>query len=110
MFYSCFDPKTGLYDYFVDDKNHPINGDLPIPQFPVTTKIGVPAIEAGRKMPSGAKPAGRGWHARGLIVQCGRGPLGAVEGKPAEAWEWVKAGGWKWVVGGLVAVWVVRRV
>jgi hypothetical protein len=81
MIYSCFDQNKGLYDYFQDTEMRPINGDLPIPKFPSSTgRIGVPAIEAGRPLPSGAKPAGSGWHARGMVVNCraAAGTLGAL--------------------------------
>jgi len=74
MFYSCFNPQIGLYDYFEDSSTRPINGDLPIPKLPASTgRIGVPSIEAGRPLPSAAKRVGRGWHARGMIVKCNRG-------------------------------------
>lgn len=117
MMYSCFNQSTGLYEYFQDDSTRPINGDLPIPKLPASTgRIGVPSIEAGRPLPGGAKKIGKGWHARGMVVQCGLKPLGAeeaslvLEGRPKEAWVWFKAGGWKWVLGTAAAIWVVRRI
>lgn len=74
MLYSCFNPEVGLYDYFEDDAQRAINADLPVPKLPpIAGKVGVPAIDAGRPLPSGAKPAGKGWHAKGVVVQCGRG-------------------------------------
>lgn len=74
MFYSCFDPRTGKYDYYSDGEGGtPINGDLPVPKLPKATQLGVAAIEAGRKLPAGAVRVGRGIQARGQIVQCGRG-------------------------------------
>ncbi len=112
MLYSCFNPTTGLYAYFETPEGIAVNSDLPTPRLPaVTGKIGVPAIEAGRPMPSGAKPVGQGWHARGIIVQCGGGGVSGL-GLPTadEAWTWTKEGGWKWLVGGMVAIWVVRKV
>jgi hypothetical protein len=76
MLYSCFNAAAGQYDYFEDGVQIPINSDLPVPELaPIAGKIGVPAIDAGRRLPSGAKPAGQGWHAKGLIVQCGRGSM-----------------------------------
>jgi len=111
MLYSCFNPASGLYDYFQDGKQLAINADLPVPKLPpMAGKIGVPAINAGRPLPQDAKPAGQGWHAKGLIVQCGRGALGASDGTPSEGWDWFKSGGWKWVLGGAVAIWIVRRI
>lgn len=78
--YSCFDPKLGLYHYFVDSSTRPMNGDMPTPRLPPAgNKIGVPAQEAARPLPPDAKPAGTGWHARGVVVSCSRrGQLGAV--------------------------------
>lgn len=71
MIYSCFNQKTGLYEYFQDPAAHPTNGDLPVPSLPSSAgRVGVPAMEAGRSLPSGAKRAGQGLTARGLIVQC----------------------------------------
>lgn len=70
MIYSCFNERLGLYEYFEDERGHPINGDLPVPRFTGTTQIGMPALEAGRPLPSGVKRTGTGWHARGIIVRC----------------------------------------
>lgn len=80
MLYSCFNEQVGLYRYFADDKHHAINADQPVPKLPATTgRVGVPSIDAARPFPSGAKPIGQGWHARGLVVQCpGRG-MGQVQ-------------------------------
>lgn len=79
MLYSCFDQQTGLYDYFQDGRTIPINADVPVPRMRTVGKIGVPSIEAGVELPNDAKPAGRGWHARGLVVQCGKSGLGAFD-------------------------------
>lgn len=108
MIYSCFDPQTGLYDYHQDDRTIPINGDLPVPRLPHATQLGVASIEAGRPLPSGARPVGRGWHAKGQVVQCGRGNgMGAFDAEGA--WSWFTGGGWAWVAGGFAAVWVLQR-
>ena len=74
MIYSCFDQKSGLYKYFQDDKQIPVNGDLPVPTWlkSRSTKLGVPALEAGRPLPSNARPSGHGPTARGMIVSCDR--------------------------------------
>jgi hypothetical protein len=111
VFYSCFNANTGLYDYFSDgDPKIPINGDLPIPDLPTPTQIGVAAIEVGRPMPSSARMVGQGWHARGQIVQCGRGPMGAIP-SANQAWGWATTGGgWKWIVLGAAAVWIAKRI
>lgn len=79
MIYSCFDPDAGLYRYFEDGTRRPINADLPVPKLPSKAgKIGFAAIEAARPLPSAAKPAGSGWHARGIIVRCPKGPLSGL--------------------------------
>lgn len=112
MIYSCFNPHTGLYRYFENTKQIPVNADLPVPRLPPPAgRVGVPSIDAGRPLPSDARPVGEGWNARGIIVNCSRS--GAVafgsDGTPSEGWEWVKAGGWKWILGGAAAIWLVRR-
>lgn len=82
MNYSCFNPKLGMYEYFVDEAGHPMNGDLPVPSFPrgQAGVVGVPALDAGRRLPSGAKRAGTGWHARGMIVTCSNAPTRSLSG------------------------------
>ena len=71
MIYSCFNQQLGLYEYFEDDAAHPTNGDLPIPQLgPDAGRVGVAAIDAARPLPAGARRAGRGTAARGIIVSC----------------------------------------
>lgn len=72
MIYSCFNEKAGHYEYFEDDRALAVNGDFPVPQLQrlQAGRVGVPARDAGRVLPSGAKRAGTGWQARGVIVQC----------------------------------------
>jgi hypothetical protein len=74
MIYSCFDQNSGLYRYFQDNTQIPVNGDLPVPNYLKgrATKLGVPALEAGRPLPPHAKAIGTGLQARGMIVSCGR--------------------------------------
>jgi hypothetical protein len=81
MIYSCFDDARGVYRYYKDDTGRPMNSDLPVPTLTGETKTGYPSIDAARPLPSGAKPFGQGWHARGIVVRCGSGlsGLGAVE-------------------------------
>lgn len=110
MHYSCFNPRTGLYDYWEDGiAGIPINGDLPVPSLPDETQLGVAAIEAGRKLPSSARPAGSGWRARGQIVQCGRG-FNGLGADSSDAIDWLKKDGWKWILGGIAAIYIVRRL
>ena len=71
MIYSCFDSYAGLYQYFEDELGHQVNGDLPVPSFGAEAgRIGVASIQAARPFPRGARPVGRGWRARGVIVRC----------------------------------------
>lgn len=81
MIYSCFDPRDGLYDYFSGGRDLPINADLPVPNLPPPVNgVGVPAIDAGRALPGGVEHIGRGWHARGIVVNCGHSPMGGFAG------------------------------
>jgi hypothetical protein len=74
MLYSRFDATRGLYDVFEDAVTRPVNADLPVPRLgAVVGGIGVPASEAGRPLPAGAKHVGESWHAKGLIVSPGQG-------------------------------------
>lgn len=94
MLYSCFNQAAALYDYFEDGLAIPVNGDLPIPSLPpIAGKIGVPALQAGRPLPVGAKHVGQGFAARGIIVECGQsGSLGdASMGTLPPAWKWAVA-------------------
>lgn len=78
MIYSCFQEGAGVYRYFRDDTERAVNSDLPVPSYSSDTKIGAPSRDAARPFPSGAKPIGKGWHARGIIVKCPSSGLGAL--------------------------------
>lgn len=79
MLYSRFDEKRAVYDVFEDGVTRAVNADLPVPKLgPMVGGIGVPASEAGRPLPSGAKHVGESWHAKGLIVGPRQG--GALSG------------------------------
>jgi hypothetical protein len=79
MLYSRFNADRAIYDVFEDGVTRPVNADLPVPKLgPMVGGIGVPASEAGRPLPSGAKHVGESWHAKGLIV--GPGAAGALSG------------------------------
>lgn len=106
MIYSCFNEALGEYEYFEDGAGHPMNGDLPMPSLASEAGgIGVPARDAGRKLPSGSKPTGRGWEARGMIVNCQntkvKGLSGSSDTPPIPLWLMVIGagalmyGGWK---------------
>lgn len=68
MIYSRWDPALGMYDYFDAPWQTPgINDDLPIPNLPPATEIGVPSTECGRPLPAGAEHVGTGEWAVGLL-------------------------------------------
>lgn len=74
MLYSRFDPVDGRYDYF--EGGGPlaaINDDLPTPHMPPPvggkgSQIGLPSVECGREVPSGATHVGRGEWAEGHVT------------------------------------------
>ncbi len=100
MIYSCFDDRRGLYRYFRTEENLPINADLPVPKLPAPTgDVGVPSILSGRPLPSGAKLVGHGWHARGIVVQCGGESLGGLGSFGSEG-----MGGGLWLFAGVASV------
>jgi hypothetical protein len=74
VIYSRFDPVEGHYDYF--DAGGPLaalNDDLPVPKLPPPVagkggSIGVPSVECGRPLPSGAVHIGSGLFAEGHIT------------------------------------------
>ena len=94
MIYSCFDQETGLYRYFEDASTKPVNGDLPVPSWlkQRSTKLGVPSLEAGRPLPSEAKPIGRGHQARGMVVQCKGGTALSAGSLPLDTGQYLIAG------------------
>ena len=67
--YSRWDPSTGDYDYFESNARPGLNDDLPVPQLPPTTQLGVPSTEAGRPLPADARYIGRGEEAVGVIAK-----------------------------------------
>lgn len=108
MLYSCFNPKLRLYEVFEDDRGHPMNGDLPVPTFGSEAgNIGVPASEAGRRLPQSAKRVGTSWHARGLVVQCNNVPVRGLGHDESPKWSWKSLLVTVGVIGG--AIWFVAR-
>lgn len=78
MLYSRFNAGRGEYDVYEDSATHPLNGDFPVPRLASDVGgIGVPASEAGRRLPAGARRVGSSWHARGLVVSASGSSLGA---------------------------------
>jgi hypothetical protein len=79
VLYSCFDDQAGNYRVYEHRGERAVNDDLPVPKLPSDVSgIGVPAIEAGRPLPKGARYVGRSWQAKGIVVRCG-GELGTLE-------------------------------
>lgn len=72
MRYSRFVPESGDYEIYEDrfgQAGHPINADLPTPAFGrVAGRVGIPASDAGRRLPPGARRVGRSWRPEGQIV------------------------------------------
>jgi len=84
MLYSCFDAPRGEYKIFQDDSQRPANGDLPVPKLSslIAGTIGVPAIDAGRPLPSGAEYVGYAPNAHGMVVNCNLGMSGFGDMSP----------------------------
>lgn len=77
--YSVFVPEEGVYKYYESAKNVAVNADLPVPQLGSDAgKIGVPAMDAARRLPGDAKLVGQGWQARGIIASKGGRPLAGL--------------------------------
>lgn len=107
MIYSCFNDALRRYEVFEDDLGRPMNADLPTPTLPpMIAGVGVPAIDAGRKLPPNARRVGDSWHARGVVVRCDNASVGSFGGFDQNLTPWVIA-----AVGvSLVAViWWVKR-
>lgn len=68
MIYSEWKPDTGGFIYYEANEAQNINDDLPAPELRAASKIGVPSIEAGRPLPSGARVVGEGDVAVGMIA------------------------------------------
>lgn len=111
MIYSQWSPDTGGYVYLEAPGTQNINDDLPTPDLPPATKIGVPSIEAGRPPPSGAQKVGEGDVAVGLVAPVDAGrivrrtrSLGEVGVGAMASWVWVAAG-----AAGAAALWYVFK-
>lgn len=92
MKYSCFNQASGVYHVFEDSAQIPINGDLPVPALGSDVNgIGVPSIEAGRPLPSGARPVGTSWHPVGMIVSCHKSISGlGADASPSSSLDYKK--------------------
>lgn len=94
MKYSRFNEQTAMYDVFEDRRTHALNGDLPVPSLGrVVNGIGVPARQAGRRLPSGAKRIGQSWEPVGVVVVTdGGGGLGAIDPGSLSTVQWIGGG------------------
>jgi hypothetical protein len=110
MIYSCFNEKAGHYEYFEDSRGHAMNGDLPVPSLSgmQAGSVGVPARDAGRPLPAGAKRVGTGWAARGMIVQCRPTSVRSLAGLGATAGTTLPVGAL--IIGGGLAVYGLFRI
>lgn len=68
MIYSEWDPVSGGYTYFEAAFAPNMNDDLPTPDLPHGTSLGVPSVEAGRPLPGDAREVGTGDLARGVVT------------------------------------------
>lgn len=102
MIYSKWRPSTGGYDYFeAKGQDIPLGNDLPVPRLSGGTRIGVASIEAGRPVPSGARKAGSGALAKGLVAPTRSGALGTLQASVPPSYAWF--------AGGLFAAWLIRK-
>jgi hypothetical protein len=103
MIYSAWRPDTGGFDYFEHSGAAGLSDDLPTPRMPRETPLGVPSVEAGRRVPSGSSHIGDGDHAVGMVAPADIGRLGGVaeDGDSSPAW-WFLAG-----AAAVAAVWAV---
>jgi hypothetical protein len=77
MIHSVFDQFKGDFQYFDVPDDVRINDDQAVPTFNPqdVTALGISSLLAGRPLPAGASPAGRGKVAKGRI--CGLGAKGS---------------------------------
>lgn len=111
MIYSEWKPDTGGYDYYETTGTQNINDDLPTPDLPAATKIGVPSIEAGRPIPAGARLVGSGDVAVGLVAPVDATrlvrrtrSLAGVDGSSSSTMLWIAAG-----AVGITLLWYVAK-
>lgn len=83
--YSQWRPDGG-YDYFAAEQTAPLGNDLPQPPLAVVNNIGVPSVEAGRAIPSGASYAGSGELPVGVIAPMDRSRIGGLT--PLSGIDW----------------------
>lgn len=100
--YSQWRPD-GHYDYFQAQQVAPLGDDLPVPRLKPASELGVPSVEAGRPIPSGAKYVGQGEEAIGVLAPMDTSRLGyAMSDAPTSRAFWFVLGA---AAGVVVAVW-----
>jgi hypothetical protein len=111
VIYSRWKPDTGGYEYLRASGSLNLNDDLPTPELQPATKIGVPSIEAGRPVPSGAVVVGEGDVAVGIIAPVDASrivrrtrSLAGVDGAPSGTLLWFAAG-----AAGAALLWYVAK-
>ena len=67
MIYSQWEPDGG-YTYFETAERAPLGDDLPVPTVRPINDLGAPSVLAGRPIPPGARMAGSGQEALGLVA------------------------------------------
>jgi hypothetical protein len=83
MIFSAWRPDGG-YDYYEASVRHGIGDDLPEAELPPSVKgLGVPAQDAGRRLPPGARLVGNGPRPRGVLVPMDRGQVQGLRGTDA---------------------------
>ena len=68
MIYSRWRPGSGGYDYFATSEQYGLGDDLPVPPLGIGSQVGVASTSVGRPIPRGARRAGSGPLARGVIA------------------------------------------
>lgn len=91
MIYSQWQPDTGKYRYFEATEKRGLGDDLPTPMLGLGEEIGLPSVEAGRKLPSSSRYVGEGDQPRGSITPAMRKGLAGVSGllDLMPLWAWV---------------------
>lgn len=79
MIFSVWQPDGG-YDYYESSVRHGIGDDLPEVKLPFAAKLGVPAQDAGRPVPPGARFVGSGTEPRGVMAPMDRSQVQGLSG------------------------------
>jgi hypothetical protein len=76
MIFSRWRPDTGGYDYFDSPSTrYGLGDDLPVPNLPKTSPLGVASTDIGRSVPSDARLVGSGPLARGMVAPMNKSGL-----------------------------------